>query len=389
MKLSDDGKTLLKVTNRDIKEDGSFDFPAGVTSIGDNAFEGCSVLQRIIIPKEIITIGEYAFYKCSKLKHLVISEGVTFIGFRAFGNCSGLEVITIQPGVTTIDGDAFFGCSRVQSITIPSGVTSIRSSVFEDCSGLQTITIAPGVTSFRHFLFAGCSGLQNITIPDGVTYIGYCTFLGCSGLLNLTIPKGVVTVDMWAFKGCSSLQTITLPEEIVFIDKTAFNNCPSLHSIVIASQNEEVKKRIIALLPDFLKSKVTTKDLAEVAFKIRKTQLSRLLKTPEINPLFRFFHVKSHHSSSVHEENGIEQECSKLPGEMFQEINQFCDDNRYYQKAQRHILCVPLPTNAGALQDYTNKIKEIINECISKAKEFKRQVDAVTDKKAIQWCSMI
>ncbi|MCW8407502.1 leucine-rich repeat domain-containing protein [Legionella sp. PATHC035] len=63
MKLSDDGKILLKGTNRDINEDGSFDFPAGVTSIGDDAFEGCSEIGASRFPKEIIIKEESAFYK--------------------------------------------------------------------------------------------------------------------------------------------------------------------------------------------------------------------------------------------------------------------------------------------------------------------------------------
>ncbi|VEB37249.1 leucine-rich repeat domain-containing protein [Legionella cherrii] len=371
MKLSGDGKTLLEVTAGDIKEDGSFDIPAGVTSIGMWAFDGCSGLQSITIPQGVNSIGEAAFRGCSGLQSITIPQGITSIGAAAFYGCSGLQSIIIPVGVTSIGMATFEGCIRLQSITIPAGLTSIDGWAFQGCSGLQSVTIPEGVTSIENYAFRSCSGLQSIAIPQGVTSIGVETFLGCSGLQSLTIPQGVTSIEIRAFSGCSGLQSITIPAEVTFIGSDAFDGCSNLDSIVITSQSEAVRNSIASLLPDDLKSKVILKELADEVFKFRDAELSRLLQVPETNPLFRFFNMKSHHSSRVKGANGVEGECSKLPDELLQTINRFSGDNRYYQKAQRRIRGLPLPANADAVRDYKNKITAIVNESMSKAKNFR------------------
>ena len=48
--------------------------PSGVTTIGDEAFWGCSSLTSITIPSSIITIGKNAFYICYNLKTINIMK---------------------------------------------------------------------------------------------------------------------------------------------------------------------------------------------------------------------------------------------------------------------------------------------------------------------------
>ena len=60
-----------------------------------------------------------------KIESVVIEDGVTSIGANAFDGCSGLTSITIPSSVTSIGEHVFDGCSGLTSITIPSSVTSI------------------------------------------------------------------------------------------------------------------------------------------------------------------------------------------------------------------------------------------------------------------------
>ena len=73
-----------------------------VTTIGSEAFRGCSGLESITIPNSVTTIGNYAFYKCSSLTSITIPNSVTTIGEYAFSGCSSLTSITIPNSVTII-----------------------------------------------------------------------------------------------------------------------------------------------------------------------------------------------------------------------------------------------------------------------------------------------
>ena len=203
----------------------------GVTSIGANAFDGCSGLTSITIPSSVTSIGEHAFYGCSGLTSITIPSSVTSIGAYAFSGCS-VTSITIPSSVTSIGAYAFYGCS-VTSITIPSSVTSIGGGAFYRCSGLTSITIPSSVTSIGGGAFYGCSGLTSITIPSSVTSIGGSAFDGCSGLTSITIPSSVTSIGAHAFDGCSGLTSITIPSSVTSIGEYTFYGCSGLTSITI------------------------------------------------------------------------------------------------------------------------------------------------------------
>ena len=60
--------------------------PESVTSIGKEAFWGCS-MTSINIPLSITSIGPSTFWNCNRLNSITISSSVTTIEESAFGSC--------------------------------------------------------------------------------------------------------------------------------------------------------------------------------------------------------------------------------------------------------------------------------------------------------------
>ncbi len=178
----------------------SVTIPNSVTSIGDEAFRFCSGLTSVHITDieswcKISFVGDtsnplcyahHLFMDGSEITQLVIPNGVTSIGNNAFCGCSGLTSVTIPNSVTSIGVRAFQKCSGLISVTIPNSVTDIGNYSLANCSKLETIIIGSGVNSIGNYAFASCPELVDVycyaeNVPTTISnafndsYIEYAT----------------------------------------------------------------------------------------------------------------------------------------------------------------------------------------------------------------------
>ncbi len=190
-----------------------------VAEIGDHAFEGATVLTKVVIPETVAKIGEAAFKGCTSLTTANLPAGITCIGAEAFMN-TRLTGTDLPAGLTEL-GDYAFSGTRLKSVTIPAAITEIGTGVFSGCE-MNQLTIPATVTAIGEEAFKGCTYLTELTIPDTVTSLGRAAFSGCFRLESLTLPANMAVIPEEAFNGLTYLTDLTIPEGVVEIGNKSF-----------------------------------------------------------------------------------------------------------------------------------------------------------------------
>ena len=199
----------------------------GLTSIDDNSFEMCCLLESIDFPNSVTSIGSNAFAGCSSLTSIEFPNSVTFIGDFAFSGCCSLTSIEIPSSVTSLGNYPFIGCSTgLEQIIVAAGNAYYDSR--EDCNAI--------IVTSTNELMIGC---KNTVIPNSVTSIGANAFGYCYELTSIEIPNSVTMIGGCAFESCFNLTEIimlgTIPptlNEFYVYDEYEFyifgntNDCP-------------------------------------------------------------------------------------------------------------------------------------------------------------------
>lgn len=163
-------------------------FPASVKSIGNYAFEGCGKLNVTFgAAKALTTIGDNAFYGCTSLQQVVFTQGsaLGYIGKEAFMK-SGVSVVDLAgTQVTEIGYSAFEGCMSLAELTLPETIKVININAFYGCTSLSDVSVsgtAKSITFIGSYAFYNCkfnpSVIEDRAAAEGAT-IESDAFLNC------------------------------------------------------------------------------------------------------------------------------------------------------------------------------------------------------------------
>ena len=157
----------------------------GVTSIGDNAFSSCKMLESVIIPESVTRIGDNAFFSCCSLESIIIPEGVSDIGSNAFYNCESLEVIILPKSLHTVHSSAFAFCPQIKDVYCYAGeVPSAKPNAF-DGSNLKWATLHVPLGSIDNYKSTSpWSKFDNIVTDEKVEELNK-TVLSVQGTFDL------------------------------------------------------------------------------------------------------------------------------------------------------------------------------------------------------------
>ena len=225
-----------------------------VTSIGSSAFNGCSGLQKVIVPNIDIknwcnikfassTANPLSFAhhlysdENTEITKVIIPNDVTSINSYAFSSCSGLTSVTIPNSVTNIGEDAFSGCSGLTSVRFENSkdntpIVLENNKVFSDCP-LDEVYIGRKLSytttsSAGYSPFYRNTTLRSVKFTDKETEISDYEFYGCTNLTDVSMGDGVKSIGTYAFSGCSSLEHFTCGRQLESIGKEAFSDCTSM-----------------------------------------------------------------------------------------------------------------------------------------------------------------
>ena len=204
----------------------------GVTTVGNNAFQDCSVLDKVTLPQSLTSIGDLSFDHCVALAEITIPAKVTTIGKDAFAYC-GLTKISIPEAVEQIGDNAFFKCSALTEITVNE-----NNAAYFAADGVLFGKIGKSDTNYPLLIcYPAAKEAEEYTIPDGTVKIGAYAFQGASKLKRATLPSGVTEIGEGAFKDNSALgkgpfednlPALELPASLTVIKDNAFVGCTSL-----------------------------------------------------------------------------------------------------------------------------------------------------------------
>lgn len=180
----------------------SVKIPYGVTKIGDYAFKDCYNIEDISIPETVTSMGVGVFKMSSSsgmcLKNITLPSALTTVPNETFYHCSVMESVHIPSGVTSIGDYAFYGCNVLDTM-LPDTIESIGMFAFQNCWALHTTKLPASLKTIGDGAFDSNYQIRYLDILDTVQEIGVSAFGNCHGAIVRTthVERPTAWAETW------------------------------------------------------------------------------------------------------------------------------------------------------------------------------------------------
>ena len=264
----------------------SVNVPAGVHTIGEGAFKGCTSIEHIVLPDTVSVIMADAFKGCRRLQEINLPAGLKTIGDYAFHRCHQMREITLPVSVEALGNCVFLYCDSLEIVRMP-GVKSLGLQVFLNdvslkqllisteldpdcicdcftgCGRMERIDFSDGTSCWMKNAVAVLSpdfkappivkaiatdicrmmelqdgvitrfltNIKHVELAEGITAIGKSCFFDKKGIISMKFPTSLQEIGSRAFRNCINLERVEFGSSQVIIHRDAFKNCTTLRHI--------------------------------------------------------------------------------------------------------------------------------------------------------------
>ncbi len=153
----------------------NIDFPASVTELSDNCFNGCSIVT-LTLPAHMRRIGALAFGENKNLTSITMPQTLLAMGEGAFSWCERLTSVVIPDSLTIIPKEAFNSCPRLSSVAWGNAVEEIGYASFWAMAAAD-LQLPPTLKKLDDLAFAACANnLRRVTFRGQADTIGERVF---------------------------------------------------------------------------------------------------------------------------------------------------------------------------------------------------------------------
>lgn len=199
------------------------------TSIGANAFDGCTSVEELVIPQTVTSIAGEALHQTAWFANQ--EPGVVYVGKIAYSFVSPKKTSAeYEEEIKNQPADAETPIVNPYEVVLRADTIAIAAKAFQN-AGIVSIRIPNTVTYIGDYAFSMCRSLASVRMPDTLEYLGAYSFNNCTAIRNIYVPTGINVISKSTFNRCTALYTVTIGAGIHTVEDGAFAGCTILMNV--------------------------------------------------------------------------------------------------------------------------------------------------------------